>query len=239
MLQQLAVLLAAFLTGITGFGFNAVSLPFLAVAFEPHHAVVVGLLDALFVFALVLAVPAVRHSIDARLVLVLFVSSLPGLPVGAALLVWLDQRLLRLIIGMLVFGYAAGQLTHLMPTPRSGRRGAPLVGLLSGILSSSVSLGGTPVMLYLLGLDRGSRELRSTAVAYVLLSTIASLAVLYWTGLVDMGGLQDAATLLPAALVGLCAGALAFRYVKRTHFVRLSLVLLAAGGLVALVDAVR
>ena len=38
MLEQSAVFLAGFLTAITGFGFNAVSLPLLAVAFEPHRS---------------------------------------------------------------------------------------------------------------------------------------------------------------------------------------------------------
>jgi uncharacterized protein len=238
-LQQLAVFVAAFVTGITGFGFNAVSLPLLAVAFEPHHAVVVGLLDALLIFGLALLVPGVRQAIDVRMVLVLFLSSLPGLPLGAALLVWLDARVLRLAIGVLIFGYAAAQLAGAIPTLHTTRRGAPVVGVLSGILSSSVSLGGTPVMLYLIGLGGAPRDLRATAVAYVFLTTIASLAVLYWTGLVDRAALQDAAALVPASLIGLCAGALAFRHVSRTLFVRVTLVLLAAGGLVALVAALR
>jgi uncharacterized membrane protein YfcA len=238
-LQQVAVLVAAFVTGITGFGFNAVSLPLLAVAFEPHRAVVVGLLDALLIFGLALLVPSVRKDMDTRMVLILFASSLPGLPLGAALLVWLDERLLRIVIGVLTFGYAAGQLTGLMPTLHAKRRQAPFVGVLSGILSSSVSLGGTPVMLYLIGFGSAPRDLRATAAAYVFLTTLASLAVLYWTGLLDGGTVQDAATLAPASVVGLAAGTFAFRYVSRTLFVRLTLVLLAMGGLVALAAALR
>src|SRR5689334_24667746 len=98
MLQQLAVLLAGFLTGITGFGFNAVSLPLLAVAYEPHHAVVVGLIVGALIFTLVLGLPGVRHAIDVRLVWELFLWSVPGLPLGAAILLWLDARTLRLVI---------------------------------------------------------------------------------------------------------------------------------------------
>src|SRR5437868_13391806 len=127
MLQQVAVFVAGFLTAITGFGFNAVSLPLLAVAYEPHHAVVVGLIVGLLVFVLVLALPGVRHAIDARLVWVLFMCSVPGLPVGAFALRVLDERTLRLAIGGLTFAYAIGQLFRVIPAPPATRRAAPVV----------------------------------------------------------------------------------------------------------------
>jgi uncharacterized protein len=237
MLQQAAVFVAGFLTAITGFGFNALSLPLLAVAFEPHHAVVVGLLVGLLIFALVYLLPGVRHAVDTRLVLTLFAWSLPGLPLGALILVWLDARSLRVIIGGLTFAYAASQLLGKGVPPRViTRRLAPVVGLLSGVLSSSASLGGTPIMLYLIGLgDSKPYELRASAVGYVILSTIASLGVLWWTGLVNAAALSDALTLVPSSLVGFGLGALAFRFISATLFVRLTLVTLAVVGLFALV----
>jgi uncharacterized membrane protein YfcA len=239
MLEQVAVFLAGFLTAITGFGFNAVSLPLLAVAFESHHAVVVGLLVGLLIFALVFLLPGVRHAVDARLVWTLFAWSVPALPVGAWLLVWLDERALRLTIGGLTFVYAAGQLMSIWPSPPANRRAAPFVGLLSGVLSSSVSLGGTPIMLYLLSLGGEPRDLRATAVAFVILSTIGSLVVLFWTGLVDRAALIDAIILAPASVAGFGLGALAFRYIDRHLFMRLTLVVLAAVGLIAFVAGLR
>jgi uncharacterized membrane protein YfcA len=148
---------------------------------------------------------------------------------------------LRLVIGGLTFVYAAAQLMGRSPPMPHTRKAAPYVGLLSGILSSSVSLGGTPVMLYLIGLDTGAhpKQLRATAVAYVILATLASLGVLYFTGLVDQAAIQDAATLTPASLVGFGGGALAFRSIDRTLFVRMTLVTLAAVGLFALAAALR
>jgi uncharacterized protein len=238
-LEQLAVFLGGFLTAITGFGFNAVSLPLLAIAFEPHRAVVVGLLVGLLIFALVLVLPGVRQGIDARLVWTLFAWSLPGLPLGALILVWLDERALRLVIGTLTFAYAAGQLAGIVPTMRGSRRAAPVIGVISGTLSSSVSMGGTPIILYLIARGGAPRDLRATAVAYVVLSTIASLCVLYWTGLVDRDALQQAAALIPASLAGFALGALVFRYVGQALFVRLTLVMLAVVGLAALWSGLR
>jgi uncharacterized membrane protein YfcA len=239
MLEQAAVFLAAFLTAITGFGFNALSLPLLAVAFEPHLAVVVGLLVGLLIFGLVFLLPGVRQAVDTRLVVTLFVWSLPGLPVGALILVWLDARTLRLVIGALTFVYATSQLLGKTPKLAASPSAAPAVGILSGVLSSSVSLGGTPVMLFLLGLGGATpSRLRATAVAYVILTTIASLAVLYWTGLVTGAAAGQAAQLTPIALVGFGLGALAFRYISETVFVRLTLLTLATVGLFALAAAV-
>ena len=234
MLQVVAVLLAGFVTAITGFGFNAVSLPLLAVAFESHHAVVVGLILALPIFCLVLALPGVRHAIDVSMVVKLFLWSLPGLPLGALLLRVLDERTLRVLIGGATFVYAAGQLWGVMPSPPATRRVIGYVGFLSGVLSSSVSLGGTPVMLYLIALGRSPRDLRATAVAYVILSTLGSLVALSWTGLVDGAAISDALALAPVALVGFGAGALAFRYFSTRLFIRLTLMVVAAGGAVAL-----
>lgn len=230
------MLIAGFLTAITGFGFNALSLPLLALAFEPHHAVVVGLLVGLLIFVLVFLLPGVRQAIDARLVWILFAASLPGLPLGALLLVWLDARLLRLLIGALTFIYAAGQLLSVVPRIPSARAAAPIVGFISGVLSSSVSLGGTPVMLFMISQpNREAHELRATAVAYVILTTIASLLVLTPTGLVNQAAVLDAAKLAPASLVGFGLGAVAFRYIGRELFVRLTLVVLAIVGLIALI----
>src|SRR5437763_16115879 len=98
MLAHLAVFVAAALTAITGFGFNALSLPLLAVAFEPHHAVVVGLLVGLLIFALVWLLPGVRHAIDSRLVWTLSAWSLLGLRVRARIPGVLEDRALRLVI---------------------------------------------------------------------------------------------------------------------------------------------
>ena len=240
MLEQVAVFLAGFLTAITGFGFNALSLPLLATAFEPHHAVVVGLLTGLLIFVLVFFLPGVSQAADTRMVAILFLSSLPGLPLGALLLVWLDARTLRLLIGGLTFAYASAQLLGWMPRLPPTRKAAPFVGLVSGVLSSSVSLGGTPVMLYLIGLDPSDpRQLRATAVAYVVLATVASLVVLSFTGLIDTPVLVDAARLVPSSVVGFILGALAFRRISPAAFIRLSLVTLAGVGLFALVDALR
>jgi uncharacterized membrane protein YfcA len=233
MLAQGAAFLAGFLTAITGFGFNALSLPLLAIAFDPHHAVVVGLLVGLLIFVLVFLLPGVRQATDARLVWTLFAWSIVGLPLGARLLVLLDDRVLRLGIGGLTFAYAAGQLAGLIPALPASRRAVPVVGVLSGVLSSSVSLGGTPIMLYLLGLGGGPRELRATAVAYVILSTIGSLVALSWTGLLDGAALHDAALLAPAAVGGFAIGALLFRHVSARLFQRLTLLVLAAVGLIA------
>ena len=241
MLEQVAVLLAGFLTAITGFGFNALSLPLLVLAFEPHHAVVVGLLIGLLIFGLVLLLPGVRQSIDKPMVLTLFAWSLPGLPLGALLLVWLDARALQLLVGGLTFAYATGQLLGRLPAIPATRRAAPFVGVLSGVLASSVSLGGTPVMPYLLGSDKATpSSLRATAVGYVLLSTVASLVVPYWTGLVDRSAaLLDAARLVPAAPVGFSLGALTFRFIGPVLFVRMTLIVLATVGLIALTAAIR
>jgi uncharacterized membrane protein YfcA len=100
-------------------------------------------------------------------------------------------------------------------------------------------MGGTPIILYLIGLGGEPRDLRATAVAYVVLSTVGSLVVLSWTGLVDRSAIQDAVQLSPAAVAGFALGALAFRYVSRQLFLQLTLILLAATGLFALIAGVR
>jgi uncharacterized membrane protein YfcA len=76
-------------------------------------------------------------------------------------------------------------------------------------------------------------------VAYVILSTIGSLAVLSVTGLLDGAALRDAVALVPVAVVGFGLGALAFNYISRDVFVRLTLILLAAVGLFALVAGLQ
>jgi hypothetical protein len=57
----------------------------------------------------------------------------------------------------------------------------PVIELVSATLVQREH-GGTPIMLYLIGMGGEPRQLRATAVAYVILSTAGSLIVLDWTG---------------------------------------------------------
>lgn len=227
------------MSGLTGFGFNLLSLPLLAVAYEPHHAVVVGLLVGVLVFGLVLLIPGVWGQMDVGLVRIIFLSSLIGQPIGAFLLSVADARTLRMAIGGIAFSYAVGQLLGVLPQMPASRRVAPLVGVAAGILATSVTMGGTVVILYLLSQGRQKGDLRATSVGYVFLSTIAACITLALAGLVTREALADAVSLAPASVLGFLAGAVIFRFVPSPAFLRLTLILLALVGLIALVAAFR
>jgi hypothetical protein len=85
----------------------------------------------------------------------------------------------------------------------------------------------------------GAPRLRATVIAYVILSTVASLAVLSWTGLVMAQHSWTQLRSLSRRAEGSAIGALAFRHVSRALLQRLTPFVLARAGLIALVAVLR
>jgi len=102
------LLLAAFAVGLTGYGFGLIAmgiLPYVVTVTDANGLVaVLGL-----VVTLTSLVPRIRQ-VRLRVLLPLLVGALAGVPLGVLVLVRLDERLLRALLGAVILVALAGSL---------------------------------------------------------------------------------------------------------------------------------
>jgi uncharacterized membrane protein YfcA len=126
-----------------------------------------------------------------------------------ALSVWLIQRGIRL-------------------PPNPSRLVSFGVGLASGIISGLASMGGPPVVVFLLALGHSPARMRSTAIVYFMLAGSVSLVPMMARGLITRDILIWAAASLPALLAGTRLGTWAFHRAKPRHHRMVALATLSA-----------
>ena len=227
-LAALAALVGAAVQSATGFGFALVLSPALFAVMEPAEAVTVLL--ALGV-ALNLLVLLERHDARWSRLPPLILPALPGLVLGAVVLAALSRELLQIGVGVAVI--AAG-LWQLRDRTAVARVPATVAGFLSGLLTTSISISGPPLVLWLEAQALRPAEFRATLAAAFLALNVAGWAVLGIAGdaTADAGELL---ILLGLVLVGYALGALAFRRLDHERFYRLVLVLVLLTGAASVV----
>lgn len=198
----LAVLVAAFVQGATGFGFALIAGP------------VVGVLAPalLPVFLLVQMIPLngyvawrERHALDVGGTAWVGIGRFVGTFGGLGVLLLVTERQLSLLIG--VSTVLAVLLTLVAPSFEPGRGAFVTAGLVTGVTETSTGIGGPP--LALVYQHRRAPVLRSTVAACFLVGEVISLVVLAVSGRVGVEQVRTALLLLPAV----AAGALASRLV--------------------------
>jgi len=229
------VLTAAITTGVTGFGFNLISVPLLALYLDARAAVVVSLVLGVVASTLMLLPNEVRRHIDGRLALLLFGFSLLGLPIGVLLFTRASPSLLKLAIGLITVAYAAPLLwSNRAPSGGHIYLGAA-AGFVGGVLASSTGLSGPPAIVFAHSKGLEPMALRATMAAYVLLVTLVTLPLLAMSGWLSTGKLDSTLPLIPAVFVGILVGRALFNRLPIHIFHRIvvySLVVMGVANLV-------
>ena len=227
-LAAVAAFAGAAVQSASGLGFALVLSPVLFAVLEPAEAVTAVLLLGAALCALVLVESrgVATHGL-ARLL----VPALPGLGLGVVVLAALSKEPLQVGVGVAVVVAAGWQLRHPAPI----RYPAWVAGLLSGALTTSISVSGPPIVLWLEARRVSPEEFRATLAGSFLALNLAGGVVLVAA---EGSGALDAAAvgaLLGLVAVGYAVGAVAFRRIDRERFFTLVLVLVAATGVASVV----
>ena len=102
------------------------------------------------------------------------------------------------------------------------------MGLVSGIISGLASMGGPPVVVYLLALGHTAARMRATAIVYFMLSGCVSFVPMAAHGLITRDILIWAAASLPALFGGSRIGTWVFHKARPRHHRMVALVTLSA-----------
>jgi hypothetical protein len=227
------VLFASIAKTVTGFGFALIAVPALANAIDVRDAVV---LAALLSLANSLQMAArTWHDLPWRSVGVLFAATLAGMPAGLAVLHWAEADVLRAGVGAASLVLAAAVVRG-RPL-RAGVGGEIATGLCTGLLTTSTSMNGPPIVLYLQGRRLAPAEFRGALAGFFAVTGVVSVASFALTGAVTRVALGYFAAGLPAVWLGGIAGERLARRLEPELFRRVVLGLLVASASVALVTS--
>ena len=237
-----AALLGALVQSATGFGFALVLSPALFAVLDPYEAVTTMLLLGPPLNLLVLADS--RGRAQWRVLAPMLAAAVPGLVAGRA-----GARAALQVDAPGAGGGRGDRGRRLAAAPpQRGRRtpagcrpprgGAAVAGVLSGVLTTSISVSGPPVVLWLEALGLRPDELRASLAASFLFMNVAGGIVVVAAGGTGAVRLDVLAALLVLVLVGHALGMLAFRRIAGPAFSLVALGLVFCAGVASLVAGV-
>jgi uncharacterized protein len=236
-LAAVAAFAGAAVQSATGFGFALVLSPALFAVMDPVEAVTALLVLGVALNLLVLFEGGRPEHVDWRTLAPMLLAALPGLALGAVALTQLSKAVLQVTVGVAVIAAAGWQLRQRRGARvrRLGSAAGLAAGFVSGALTTSISVSGPPLVLWLEAHGVRPEEFRASLAASFLALNLAGGAVLIaaeGAGALDAG---EVALLLALVVAGYALGALTFRRLDRERFFNLVLVLVALTGAASVV----
>lgn len=203
-LAAFIVLLAAFVRSVSGFGYALIATPLLTFVFEAKSVVVMNVILGNIIGILLLF--RMRRYIDFRRLAFISLGSIPGVPLGAFLLSRLEPSVIKLAIAVLIIPFSVLMLLGHSHQFKRDILGCGIAGFMSGVLGASTSLGGPPVVLFLLNQGLATERFVGTLTAYFLFVGVISIGAFSSLGMITTDLLTKVAILLPLLFLGYYAG---------------------------------
>lgn len=219
------ICIAAVLQSISGFGFSLLAMPLLSIFVDIQDAVVIATLCGIFTNAVHLRkdFQLVERSIARRISL----SALIGMPLGVVVLSVFSATHMRAIIGAVIVVLVFLMMRNFVLKTENTTVDIVL-GAFSGLLATSVSTNGPPLVFLLQSKQLDPWRLRATLAYVFTISGCASFIVLMIAGKGSIEAFQYAMLSLPAMYLGTVVGRKARLRVTQEAFKRLMYVLLLA-----------
>ena len=219
------ICIAAVLQSISGFGFSLLAMPLLSIFVDIQDAVVIATLCGIFTNAVHLRkdFQLVQRSIARRISL----SALIGMPLGVVVLSVFSATHMRAIIGAVIVVLVFLMMRNFILKTENTNVDIVL-GAFSGLLATSVSTNGPPLVFLLQSKQLDPWRLRATLAYVFTISGCASFIVLMIAGKGSIEAFQYAMLSLPAMYLGTVVGRRASLRVTQEAFKRLVYVLLLA-----------
>ena len=219
------ICIAAVLQSISGFGFSLLAMPLLSIFVDIQDAVVIATLCGIFTNAVHLRkdFQLVERSIARRISL----SALIGMPLGVVVLsVFSATQMRAIIVAVIVVLVFLMMRNFILKTENTNVD--IVLGAFSGLLATSVSTNGPPLVFLLQSKQLDPWRLRATLAYVFTISGCASFIVLMIAGKGSIEAFQYAMLSLPAMYLGTVVGRKARLRVTQEAFKRLMYVLLLA-----------
>ncbi len=228
------MLLASTAQTVAGFGMALVAVPFLVTVLDVRDVVVVTSLLSLVNSSLI-ARSAWTH-VPWRTVTTMLAGAYAGMPIGLAILLFAPADALRLGVGVTTI-VMAGAMAFGLRYGARGTRIELLAGATAGVLGTSTSLNGPPVVLYLQDRNLPPAQFRGALGTFFVGAGVVSLTAYAITGVIESRSVALAAAALPAVFAGNVLGHALLGRLSDAVFRRVVLALLVVAAGAAVVSA--
>jgi uncharacterized membrane protein YfcA len=220
---------AGLMRGFSGFGAALTIAPVLALAVGPRTAIP-AILIVMLVTSIQL-VPRAWNSADWKTVIPLSVGGAIGIPIGAWLLVVVDQELIRRSISATVTFFAILMLIGWRYRGSVKPAFSAIAGGLGGFISGAAAAGGPAVIMFLLAGPESAARNRAAIILYFLFTQGVALVVYWFGGLMTAKTLWVALPMLPTLILGTWVGEKCFGKASDQLYRRIALAFLLVIGL--------
>ena len=194
------ILVGATVMGTLGFGLGLVTVPVLMVLVDPQSVVVI--VNGSIAVLMLLVLLQVRHHLDLRLAGGMALGGLAATPIGVLALDAANPTILRLTIAVVILVLAGLSLFRLPLPFAHNRLAGPVLGFLTALSVTTLSVGGPLVAIYAVNRGWAPPVIRATLAFYFLVFEGSALLLYALSGLVDGEDARNIAILLPAVLAG-------------------------------------
>ncbi len=224
---------AGLMRGFAGFGSAILMAPIFAVLLGPVH--MVPMVAAIELPMSVMLFLGSRKDVEWKFVAPLSAIAMAAMPVGLWLLVSLDAAAITRAVSVIVLLFVAVLITgwrYQGPRPLALTLG---IGGISGAMMATTSVGGPPVLLYMLAAAMPAATIRANIVAYYLLTGFILVTMVMLASPTALAAVIDAMVLLPVILASSWIGSrLAGKAADQTYR-WIAYIFLAAAGIIGLV----
>ncbi len=198
--------LATLVRSTFGFGESLVAVPLFSFFMPVNLAVPLSVLISVLVALLVVIQD--HRRIEMRSAKWLILSAIPGIPLGVMVLTYGNPATVKIILGLLITGYAVYSLfaKNVLRLQHDNRVWLLICGFLSGIFGGAFGLNGPPLVVYGNLRSWDAKTFRATLQGYFLPASLLGLAGYYWKGLISNEVIKYFLIALPAALPAIFLG---------------------------------
>jgi uncharacterized protein len=234
-LAGIVIFIASLTMSVAGFGFGLIATPLLFLFLDSRLVVLfstgLGSIIGLLVFL------QARKYANAKIMSILGLTSLAGLPIGVYLISHVSSPILKIIIGVLVIIFAV-----LFGTGRTFKitrenLGSAVSGFIGGVLMSGAGLGGPPVIMFLLNQEHEKHAFRASIAFFLVISGIASFAALGISGTVTSANLVQTLTFIPMVVIAYYTGIKILPHINQTMFKKIVLAIILISGTAGIITA--
>ncbi len=212
----LIVFLAGTIRAFTGFGSGLVMAPTFSYFMSPSDVVAVMVL--LNFVTTIQMLPGIWKHINWKLVMSISIPGVMGVPIGIALIQWLDPLLIRKMISILVATLAILMLVGWQYQGIRDTKRDWAVGLFSGTLNGVAGVGGPPLVLYLIAAkDISPQVFRSFFMGYFAFIQIMTLTMMLLNGTLNMAQVAYTGSFLPVYILSTIVGTYLFNKALKNH----------------------
>ncbi len=226
-------LIAGLMRGFAGFGSAMLMAPIFAILFGSADMVVTVVAIELVVSLQLF--PQVRGHADWKTLAPMSVAACAAMPLGVWLLASVDKGTIVTAVSAVIVGFVALMGTGWKYRGRRSPVASATVGALSGAMMATTSVGGPPVLLYLLSGNDSPVVNRANIVTYYFLTQFLLIVIVLATGVAGWQALARAVVLFPMMVLGAWLGGRLFHGLASERLYRnVALAILFATGMFGL-----